>query len=130
MSVAPANVKLRRAIHDVVHAEYILGKERVILLSHQGEVLDVLYLSQGEDILRRRRAEMLSTHDLAAVVHMSAAKSGRYIQVHVIEVFDDEGVPTRYAMTSTPDQHMWLAPADRHLGHWREVWGEEPPDEE
>jgi hypothetical protein len=130
MSVAPASAKLRRAIRDVVDGEFVLGVERVVLLDLQGEVRDVLWLSQGEDILRRRRADMLSAHSLGAVIHLSASRIGSHVLLHVIEVFDDSGASTVHAMTSAPAQHIWRAPEPAELTHWRDVWGKEAPDTE
>ena len=130
MNITPRDPKLRRAIRDVVASEFVLGLERVLYLDREGQVRNVLYPSQGEDVLRRYRDEMLAAGELGAVVHIQISRSGRYTHVHVIETFDDGGVPAKYAMSSAPSQHLWVGPSEADLGRWDAIWGEEEPDED
>jgi|SRR5262245_44165815 len=125
MNIAPSDRRLARWIVDLVKANAFVG-EQVLFIGSRGEVRDRLDIRTDDDAdtLLTRRAAMLNTGELRAILHLLAPTPAErpVMQVVMCEVYDDPAHPTVHAIVRWPSEHRWTPVPTSATDQWIERW--------
>lgn len=124
MTEAPQSQKLRRAIRELIALHYTMAANQVVFLDNDGEIREVMHLSEGVSVLRKKRADMLLLGELGAIVHLRAYQFQKYGQINLIETFES-GESHVASMITWPVQAQWTKTDDQGSSLWTHIWREE-----
>jgi hypothetical protein len=136
MRYAPSDRRLARVVQDLAWGNFSGGSERVMFLGPRGEVREVFY-PNGDDIssLLTKRADLLGSQELSAVVYLGVSILEGLAQMSVVEFFDSDGQRTAHVITTFPETYRWEPLAHEGVDQWLEskyqLTGEgkeEPPE--
>jgi hypothetical protein len=125
MILAPEDRHLSKTIRDLAESNLIVGAERVMFIGKRGEVQDVWYPNQSTVSLLSRRRALLEADDLGAIAHLGLVQ-GEVAQISLIEVYDDQYVPTVHALLAWTKKHpQWITVPQEAQDRWHDMWKEE-----